>query len=268
MPRIALCFDFRHSRSKSSAPGERAVLQNKYDDAVFFHKYSQMDRSQKGLEGAGEWHTLQRMLPDFHGKRVLDLGCGFGWHCRYAVERGAACVVGVDLSEKMLNEAARLTASEAVRYLRKPIEEAVFPESTFDIVLSSLALHYVASFAAVCRNVAQCLAPGGDFVFSVEHPVFTAMGGQDWHYAADGSRAHWPVDRYFDNGPRKAVFLGEEVVKYHRTLTTYVGEMLQAGFSLVDVREPEPEAELLESVEGMRDELRRPMMLILAGRKQ
>ena len=60
------------------------MKENKYDDTVFFEKYSRMDRSVKGLAGAGEWPTLERMLPDFLGKRVLDLGCGFGWHCQYA----------------------------------------------------------------------------------------------------------------------------------------------------------------------------------------
>ena len=54
------------------------MQENKYDNDVFFAKYCQMDRSQKGLEGAGEWATLEPMLPDFAQKRVLDLGCGFG----------------------------------------------------------------------------------------------------------------------------------------------------------------------------------------------
>ena len=49
------------------------MKQSKYDDPIFFEKYSQMSRSQQGLEGAGEWVTLQRLLPDFTGKRVLDL---------------------------------------------------------------------------------------------------------------------------------------------------------------------------------------------------
>ena len=53
-------------------------MENTYDRKEFFEKYSQMERSVKGLEGAGEWHELQKLLPDFSGKRVLDLGCGFG----------------------------------------------------------------------------------------------------------------------------------------------------------------------------------------------
>lgn len=72
------------------------MKENKYDDPTFFGKYSRMPRSKEGLAAAGEWHVLRRMLPSFEGKRVLDLGCGFGWHCRYAVEQGAASVVGVD----------------------------------------------------------------------------------------------------------------------------------------------------------------------------
>lgn len=73
-----------------------------YDRERFFEKYSQMDRSRLGLAGAGEWESLEPLLPDFAGKRVLDLGCGYGWHCIYAAEHGAAAVTGVDLSEKML----------------------------------------------------------------------------------------------------------------------------------------------------------------------
>jgi|GEM_PF-2820904 len=59
------------------------MTQNKYDDPAFFEKYSQMSRSKNGLEGAGEWHVLQRVLPDFTNKTVLDLGCGYGWASLY-----------------------------------------------------------------------------------------------------------------------------------------------------------------------------------------
>ena len=67
------------------------MKENKYDDPAFFNQYKSMARSQGGLAAAGEWHELKKLLPDFNGKRVLDLGCGFGWHCRYAVEHGARC---------------------------------------------------------------------------------------------------------------------------------------------------------------------------------
>ena len=147
------------------------MQENKYDNPVFFEKYSQMSRSREGLSGAGEWETLKDLLPDFAGKRVLDLGCGYGWHCIYAMEQGAMSVTGVDLSEKMLEVAREKTHFPQARYLRMPIEEINFAENSFDIVLSSLALHYVASFDAVAKRVNRCLVAGGSFVFSAEHPI-------------------------------------------------------------------------------------------------
>ena len=90
------------------------MKENKYNDEKFFNQYSQMPRSVDGLKGAGEWHVLQKMLPNFQGKRVLDLGCGFGWHCRYAIEHGAVHGLGIDLSHKMLEEATKRNNSPRI----------------------------------------------------------------------------------------------------------------------------------------------------------
>ncbi|NLM12992.1 MAG: class I SAM-dependent methyltransferase [Epulopiscium sp.] len=244
------------------------MKQNKYDDDIFFDKYSNMERSKNGLESAGEWHELKKVLPDFQGKRVLDLGCGFGWHCRYAVENGAKSVIGVDISQKMLNEAKSQTTYENIKYICMPIEDIDFPDNSFEVVISSLALHYIQSYEDVLNKINKCLSKGGDFVFSVEHPIFTAQGPQDWYYDDKGSILHWPVDHYFTEGARKAKFLGEEVIKYHRTLTTYLNSLAKAGFEITGVVEPKPAENLLYTVPGMLDELRRPMMLLVSARKK
>lgn len=244
------------------------MKQNMYDNPVFFEKYSQMERSQKGLAGAGEWETLQKMLPDFSGKTVLDLGCGFGWHCQYAASQGARSVLGLDLSEKMLEGANQKNQyPDRVRYLRQAIEDVEAEAESFDIALSSLALHYIADFPATVQKVFSLLRPGGAFVFSMEHPVFTAEGSQDWFYNEKGEILHFPVDRYFIEGSRQAVFLGETVTKYHRTLTTCISALIQAGFLLKDFAEPQPPAHMLEEIPGMKDELRRPMMAIFSAVK-
>src|ERR1051326_4197513 len=119
------------------------MKQNKYDDPAFFTNYSKMARSIDGLEAAGEWPAFRALLPTLHEKNVLDLGCGFGWHCRYAREQHARSVVGVDLSEKMIARARERTNDAAIKYIRLAIEDINFPAGEFDVVLSSLALHYV-----------------------------------------------------------------------------------------------------------------------------
>ncbi len=242
------------------------MRENIYDNDRFFQKYSEMNRSKEGLRGAGEWPALRQMLPDFLGKRVLDLGCGYGWHCKYAADHGAARVLGVDISQKMLETACRINADAKITYQRCAMEDLALPDASFDVVLSSLAFHYCADFPALAANIHRWLAPGGAFVFSVEHPVFTAYGSQDWQYGPDGEIQHFPVDRYFYEGVRDAVFLGEHVTKYHRTLTTYLQTLLAGGFALQQVVEPQPPADMLH-LPGMRDELRRPMMLLVAARK-
>lgn len=244
------------------------MKENKYDDVLFFNQYRQMSRSVDGLKGAGEWHALRRMLPDFEGKRVLDLGCGFGWHCQYAIEQGATAALGIDLSEKMLQEARKRNASPHISYQCMAIEDFNFPPESYDIVISSLTFHYLESFGDICNKVNRCLAPNGAFVFSVEHPVFTAQGSQDWIYDEKGLPLHWPVDNYFTEGLRKAHFLGEEVTKYHKTLTTYVNGLIQAGFEITGLIEPEPDPALFGKIPGMEDELRRPMMLLVSAQKK
>ncbi len=244
------------------------MKENKYDDERFFSQYSHMERSQKGLQGAGEWHELKKMLPDFTGKRVLDLGCGFGWHCIYAVEQGAVSVTGIDISEKMLEEARKRNGSPRISYYRMAIEDFDFQPDTFEIVISSLTFHYLHSFEEICKKVSTCLTPGGSFVFSVEHPIFTAYGNQDWHRDTEGNILHWPVDDYFTEGKRVANFLNEKVTKYHKTLTTYISALLNNGFEITGLKEPQPDAGLLESIPGMKDELRRPMMMLISARKR
>lgn len=243
------------------------MKQNKYDDHDFFNRYSEMPRSVGGLEAAGEWHLLKEMLPDLKGKSVLDLGCGYGWHCRYARERGASSVVGLDLSENMLQRAREMTDDPAITYRCQAIEDLHGEDGSFDVVLSSLALHYVEDMNLVAKHIYKLLSPGGHFVLSVEHPIFTSRGNQDWHYGADGSREHWPVDGYAMEGRRQTRFLDADVIKYHRTVSSYVNALIQAGFAIGELRESVPSQEALAQYPEMKDELRRPMFLLMAATK-
>lgn len=243
------------------------MKENKYNDETFFSKYAAMSRSKEGLKGAGEWSELQKILPDFPNKKVLDLGCGYGWHCKYAVENGANKVIGIDISDKMLEIAKEKNSDKKIDYRCEAMEDLNFPKETFDIILSSLAFHYIQDFESLVSNIAKWIRKGGEFVFSVEHPVFTSYGIQDWYYDVDGKILHFPVDNYYYEGQREALFLGEYVTKYHRTLTTYLNTLLQNGFEFQYIIEPQPPEEML-GIDEMKDEMRRPMMLLISVKKK
>src|ERR1700730_10873022 len=103
------------------------MAQNIYDDDAFFAEYSRLPRSVEGLDAAPEWPALRAMLPDLQGRKVLDLGCGFGWVCLLARENGAAHVLGVDVSEKMLERARGETRDAAITYTRADMELLALP---------------------------------------------------------------------------------------------------------------------------------------------
>ena len=163
------------------------MKENKYDNEEFFKKYAEMERSKKGLSGAGEWHELRKLMPDLKGKTVLDLGCGYGWHCKYAAENGAEGVTGIDISHKMIAKAKEINSDTVIEYRCAAMEDLSFEEGSFDAVISSLAFHYVRDFGELVKNIRRWLKRGGDLVFSAEHPVFTAYGSQDWYYDEDGN---------------------------------------------------------------------------------
>jgi ubiquinone/menaquinone biosynthesis C-methylase UbiE len=243
------------------------MKQNKYDEAEFFGNYSKMRRSIGGLDDAPEWHAFRALLPDLHHKRLLDLGCGFGWHCRYARQQQARSVVGVDLSEKMLARAKSTLDDPRIEYRRSAIEDIDFRANEFDVVISSLALHYVERFDLVCPKVYRCLAAGGAFVLSVEHPIFTALPTQQWCCGPKGDRLHWPVDDYQKEGPRHTQWMADDVVKYHRTVATYVNTLTNSGFCISKLLEPEPTSEMLIEQPDLKDDCRRPTFLLIGAVK-
>jgi SAM-dependent methyltransferase len=241
--------------------------QNVYDDDVFFAGYERLRRTGTGLNDVLEQPALWSMLPkSLAGLRVLDLGCGFGDFARKARNAGAGSVVGVDISERMLAGARAQTNDPRVTYRRMAIEELALEPGGFDLVVSSLALHYVADYVGALARIAVVLSAGGRLVFSVEHPMCTALPQQSWVRDGDGRPLHWPVDEYRTEGPRHTSWFIDDVVKHHRTIETYVNGLIAAGFSLVSLCEPEPvAAEVAVHIPGLDLARRRPPFLLIAA---
>lgn len=240
--------------------------QNIYDEPAFFDGYKKLRQDDTGLNGALEVPALQALLPDFDRLRILDLGCGFGDFARHAQASGAISVIGLDVSENMIAEARRLTASPQIAYICRSIEAHVEAKDSIDLVVSSLALHYVDDYAAVVRKVFDWLAPGGRFIFSVEHPICTA-NPVGWTKDTQDNAISWHLDHYQAQGLRETRWFVDGVVKFHRTCETYVSTLLDAGFRLDHFKEPTPTAEALDERPSLAIHLRRPPFLLLASTK-
>jgi len=239
------------------------VSQNIYDDPQFQAGYRRLARSEEGLAGAPEWPTVRAMLPDLEGRDVVDLGCGYGAFARWAAEQGAASVDAVDLSELMLLRARELTGpSDVVTYRRTDLDTVELPEAAYDVAYSALVLHYLGDLPRFLTTVQGALRPGGRFVLTCEHPVYTAPTESSW-IEREGRRT-WPLDRYGEEGERARDWLAPGVRKQHRTLATLLNSFLDAGFVVGRVAESVPSPEQVAAEPALAEEVDRPMFLMAA----
>jgi ubiquinone/menaquinone biosynthesis C-methylase UbiE len=243
------------------------MTQNIYDNDEFFTGYSRLPRSVHGLDGAPEWPALRALLPDVRGATVLDLGCGFGWFCRWAREAGAAQVTGMDVSENMLTRARAEGGAPVITYVKADLESLTLPQAAYDLVYSSLALHYVQKLDALMGHVYTALKPGAALVVSVEHPMMTAPAHAVWSVDPDG-RKTWPVSCYLEEGARETDWLTKGVIKQHRTIATYLNMLLGLGFDIRRVVEWGPSPEQIAAHPDFAPERERPPFLLLSARKR
>ncbi|CZR51996.1 related to SAM-dependent methyltransferases [Phialocephala subalpina] len=242
------------------------MAQNVYDQENFFKEYIQLPRQVKGLDGAPEWSALKALIPDPKGSAFLDLGCGFGWVCRWARENGATTVQGVDVSDNMLSKARGFPPDAAITYTRADLETFEIPPNTYDIVFSSLTLHYLKNLPSLILQISKSLKAGGAFMCSVEHPIFTSPRNAKFVPDSEGQTI-WPLDGYLKEGPRTTNWFADGVVKQHRTISTYVTLLLQARLQLSALDEWGPTPEQIKESPQWADELKRPPFLLLKGVK-
>jgi SAM-dependent methyltransferase len=177
------------------------------------------------------------LLGKVAGQRVLELGCGAAAGARWLVSAGAAAVA-LDLSAGMLRHAAAGNERAGVRVPLVQADALALPfrDGGFDTVTTAFgAVPFVADSAALMREVARVLRPGGRWVFSVTHPM-------RWIFLDDPTeRGLLAVHSYFDRRPY-VEFDGDGAPRYveqHRTLGDRVRELVAAGFVLTDLIEPE-----------------------------
>ncbi len=236
-----------------------------YDDPVFFGRYQAMRQSGAGLNEDLEQPAIIRLLPDVAGADVLDIGCGDGTQARRLASLGARRVLGIDPSARMLTLAAS-SAQPRVSYCRASAETLALAPECLDLVVSSLALHYVAGYGMLVRRIARWLRPGGHLVYSVEHPICTARDPMTGWVAA-GARTVWPVDDYARETTRTQRWLGAVVTKHHRRLATLVDGILAARMILTGIDEPYPDDHTVARRPDLADHLRRPPLLVLSAQK-
>jgi ubiquinone/menaquinone biosynthesis C-methylase UbiE len=244
------------------------MKQNVYDNPDFFNGYRALRENKAGLNESLEQPSMLSLLPNVRGNKILDLGCGAGDFCRKLISLGANSIIGVDISSKMLELATRSNV-DGIKFLNIPMEELDFSAETFDLVVSSLALHYVADLHALFKKIYNWLKPSGVFLFSMEHPVVTSSQGihQGWIQDNMSNKSYWPLDCYSQEGRRESHWFIDGVIKYHRTISTIINGLIDSGFTILAVQEPVATEEEEQKRPALKEERRRPPFLVIKAKK-
>lgn len=178
--------------------------------------------------------TLE-LLGDVKGKKILDWGCGSGIYAKLLTKKGAK-VKGFDISEEMIKIAKKENPGLDLRVgsgLKIPFKEE------FDIVLASLAIHYVEDQNKVLKEISRVLKKGGYFIFSSGNPV-----AESRKPIKCGKKKIYFLDNYFKERKIYAMWNinGKEikVSAFHKTYETIINSLLKNGFEIVGYKDAYP----------------------------
>ena len=142
----------------------RNMKQNLYDQETFYKGYKAIRERAYNYNNLLEQPALSAVMPDVSGKVVLDIGCGSGDFAAKCVSEGAARVIGIDISENMIADAKEKYTDGRLDFIRVAFEDLELEDASIDLVVSSLAFHYMADFRSVMEKVSTVLRDGGELV--------------------------------------------------------------------------------------------------------
>lgn len=248
-------------------------MQNIYDNETFFKVYDGMRKEKKGVSANDliEIPTIRKIIPDLTGKRVLELGCGYGENSSYFLDSGATYVLGTDISNNMINIAKNSNIDERVNFKVLAMENISDIKEKFDLVISSLAIHYVSDFDKLCHDVYHLLNDNGYFIFSQEHPIGTGTKlNRECNGKDDidlGDKKYYLVSDYNRNGKRIVDWNNCKVVKYHRNFS-YIINTLIKYFEIDEFIEPNPNDEVIQIKPKYKNQYDKPYFLFVKVHKK
>jgi SAM-dependent methyltransferase len=218
------------------------------------------DRYAAGIDER-PWNALYErpatlaLLPDVGGKDVLDAGCGPGWYADWLARHGAR-VVAIDCSAPMVRLADQRLRGRA-RVMQGDVSDLrdLLPGETFDVILSSLVLHYLGDLTTTFREWARLLRPNGTLVFSTHHPIHEATLLDPGYLRAGLIEEEWD-------------WLGETMRYHRRPLRDVTEPLTAAGFVIERLSEPDPSETLKLNSPKAHDQLSRvPAFIFVRARR-
>ena len=226
------------------------MKQNIYDDKHFGKAYDIMRKEEKGHNANDviEIPIFRKMIGNVKNKSILDLGCGYGENDKYFKEKGASSILGIDISKHMIEIANKENKIEGVSYKLLPMEDINTIDNKFDIVISSLAFHYVENYDKLIKDISLLLNKNGTILFSIEHPInlsFIQTNELEKNKIIINNRQYRLLADYNREGLRENKWNDTIVKKYYRSFSTTINTLIKHGFIIDEINECKPNEEMI-----------------------
>lgn len=167
-------------------------------------------------------------------KNILELGCGSGLFIKKILKYRPKSVTGLDMSEGLL-EIAKKTYPQ-INFFQGSAEKIPFKKNMFDTVISGLTLHYIKDLSKVFGEVKKILKPGGNFIFSIHHPMMECTE------KVSRSGNEYILYPYNHNKEYKWKMMeGMELISYHHTFEYLINGLIKNGFTIQSIKETYPD---------------------------
>jgi SAM-dependent methyltransferase len=197
-------------------------------------------------------------------RRVLDVGCGEGQVARLAVARGAD-VVGIDPTAAQLEAAQERGGGPS--YALASADRLPFQSGTFDCVVACLVFEHIEAVDDALGEVSRVLAPGGRFLFFLNHPLLQTPGS-GWIDDRILDEQYWRIGPYLvEDTSLEEVEKDVFIPFVHRPLSRYVNGCSANGMLVTTMLEPAPPSGFLDRAEEYRDAATIPRLLFLRCEK-
>ncbi len=178
------------------------------------------------------------LLSNIEGKVLLEIGCGSGRSIKYLINHGAKKVYGLDMSKVQIAEASRfntdLIESGKVKLINGKMELKLDIEFV-DIVFSIYGIGWTYDPEATLKNIYSYLKPGGLFIWSWDHGIFSNIRYENDKYVISHSY-HDEKPRLIRNWKKD----GTQVYIAYRKTSTWFTLLRNAGFEVIGYHEPKP----------------------------
>lgn len=242
--------------------------QNIYDNQEFFDGYKKLRSNSSAANNVIEKPALFSLAPNMRNKTVLDIGCGYGENCIEFLKLGSLSVTGLDISTKMLEIAQTENSSSKIKYINKSMTHLCELTEKYDVVFSSLAVHYIEDFNKLVADIYNLLNKDGYFIFSQEHPLTTALLTQNyWTCNDQNDKICYNLTTYSLEGKREVTWFVNGVIKYHRTMSSIINSLLKVGFTIEKMLEPMPSDKIIEKYPSYKKYIHKPDFLLIKARK-